>query len=243
MSGELLSIAMPESLPLKTLSVDAASERISIALLEGYDVRAELRLSSAETRSARLLPSVAYLLRDLGWNLHDLDLIAAGIGPGSFTGIRIGVATALGLAQTLSIPFAGISCLDALAYAAALPEGRLGVVMDAQRSQVYYAEFAVKGRVLQQVLKPALLSPGDLGRTLRSAKLYLVGDGAILYGRQLGIRPGRWPRLLRPDLFLAASIGRLAMMRKRAWRSGCFLHAEPLYIRPPDALRTRRMKK
>jgi tRNA threonylcarbamoyladenosine biosynthesis protein TsaB len=233
---------MPESSPVKTLSMDTATGRISIALLEGYEVRAELRLCSAQTRSARLLPSVAYLLRDLGWNLHDLGLIAAGIGPGSFTGIRIGVATALGLAQTLSVPFAGISCLDALAYAAALPEGRLGVIMDAQRSQVYYAEYAVKGRRLQQILKPALLAPDDLENIMRPAKLYLAGDGAILYGRQLGIGPGRWPRLLRTDLFLAASIGRLALMRKGAWRSGRFLQAEPLYIRPPDALRTRRGK-
>jgi tRNA threonylcarbamoyladenosine biosynthesis protein TsaB len=233
---------MPGSPLLKALSVDTATSRISIALLEGYEIRAELRLSSVETRSARLLPSVAYLLRDLGWNLHDLDLIAAGVGPGSFTGIRIGVATALGLAQTLSIPFAGISCLDALAHAVALPEGRLGVVMDAQRSQVYYAEYAVKGRRLRQVLKPALLSPGDLAGVMRPAKLYLAGDGAILYDRQLGIRPGRWPRLLHTDLFLAASIGRLAIMRKGAWRSGHFLQAQPLYIRPPDALRTRQGK-
>lgn len=233
---------MPGSVPLRILSLDTASDRVSVALLEGDEVKAELRMASLENRSARLLPSIAYLLRDVGWTLRDLGLIAAGTGPGSFTGIRVGIATALGLAQALSVPFAGISCLDALALAAALPAGRLGVAMDARRAQVYYAEYQVQGRRLRQVRKPSMLTPQELARSLRPAGLYMAGDGALLYRRELAIRRGGWPRLLHPDLFLAASVGRLAAMRKRSWHTGPFLQAMPTYIRPPDALRGARQK-
>ncbi len=92
---------MANSPTLKVLSIDTATRRGSVALHAGADLAAELRLSSFETHSARLLRSVEYLLDVAGWTAHDLGLVAAGIGPGSFTGIRIGVSTALGLAQSL----------------------------------------------------------------------------------------------------------------------------------------------
>src|SRR6059036_1572063 len=117
--------------------------------MQGREGVAELRLHSQETHSARLLNSIHYLLSSSGWDLAKLELIAVGIGPGSFTGIRIGVATALGLAQSLSLPLACVSGLDALAFDLAYLRSRIGIVIDAQRMQVYYAEYIVgpNGRV------------------------------------------------------------------------------------------------
>jgi tRNA threonylcarbamoyladenosine biosynthesis protein TsaB len=208
-----------------------------VALLEGCDLRGELRIASLETHSVRLLRSVEFLLGAVGWKLSDLHLIAAGLGPGSFTGIRIGIATALGLAQSLTVPFAGISGLDALAAQASAMDGTFGAVMDAQRSQLYYAEYVRKGRRLQQTRRPALYQPSDLERSIRGRRLYVTGDAALGLVERLSTGKGRWPRVISADLYLASGIGRLAVARKRAWRSGEFLAAEPLYIRPPDAFK------
>jgi tRNA threonylcarbamoyladenosine biosynthesis protein TsaB len=228
---------------LKILSLDTATPRGSVALLEDRCPVAELRLLSLETHSARLLGSVAFLLKSLDWQLGDLELIVAGIGPGSFTGMRIGIASAIGLAQTLGIPFAGVSGLDAMARQLPGIDGRVGVVMDAQRSQVYYAEYRGRQGRISRIGSPLLLNPPDLERRIRRSNLYLVGDGAQRYGAALGISRSGWPRFVEVDLFLAAALGRLALARRQTWRRGRQAFAEPLYIRPADAQKRKAEKR
>ncbi len=222
---------MPLNLAAKILAFDTSSPRGSVAFLEGPELRAELRLNPAGSHSTFLLSSIDFLAGKLGWRLNDLDVVAVGIGPGSFTGIRIGVSTALGIAQSLSIPFARISGLDALAFQAAAAGGPIGVVLNAQRSQVYYAEYASDNSKVKVLQKSSLIFLSDLERRLARRHLYIVGDVDVRR------EDSDWPRSLPVDLFLAASIGRLANARRRIWRSGKYLKAEPLYIRPPDALR------
>ncbi len=233
---------MPEYPTLRTLALDTSSPRGSVALLRGHDLIGELRLNSLETHSARLLRSIEFLLESAGWTLQEVGLVAAGIGPGSFTGIRIGVATALGLAQSLGTPFAGVSGLDALASQAAILEGRIGVIIDAQRSQIYYAEYVSRGGRMRRAGKPELLYSFDLEFRIQKRHLYVVADQRLTCLENLRKFGGGWPRIMRADLFLASAVGRLALSRKRAWKSGEFLAAEPLYIRPPDALRPKRRK-
>jgi tRNA threonylcarbamoyladenosine biosynthesis protein TsaB len=223
---------MPLNLAAKILAFDTSSSRGSVAFLEGPELRAEMRLNPIQTHSTFLLSSIDCLAGKLGWTLNELNLVAAGIGPGSFTGIRIGVSTALGIAQSLSIPFAGISGLDALAFQAAQVEGRIGVVLNAQRSQVYYAEYVSRNGKVRVLQKSSLVFLSDLERRLEHRHLYIAGDVDVRHDSAAD-----WPRSLPVDLFLAASIGRLASFRKKIWRSGKYLLAEPLYIRPPDALR------
>jgi tRNA threonylcarbamoyladenosine biosynthesis protein TsaB len=220
---------------LKIVALDTSSLRGSVALLNGCEVCAQLQLSSMETHSARLLASLEFLLKNSGWNLRELGLVVAGIGPGSFTGIRIGVSTALGLAQTLSIPFAGISALDALAYLLRDHEGRIGVVIDAQRAQVYHAEYRCCRGKIARLGTPALLEPRALQFERKGKGMFLVGDGAMRYARVWKIGAQGWPRLVSTDLFLAAPMARLALARRQIWRTGDSIYPKPLYIRPPDA--------
>jgi tRNA threonylcarbamoyladenosine biosynthesis protein TsaB len=208
-----------------------------VALLEDREVYAQLQLHSLETHCARLLASIEFLLSSAGWSLNDLRLIVAGIGPGSFTGIRIGVSTSLGLAQSLAVPYAGISGLDAMARKLPGIDGRIGVVLDAQRAQVYYAEYVTRAGRTKREGKPALLKPAELKTRLSGKRIFLVGDGAARYREELKAVSAAWPRVLDVDLFLAAALGRLALERKRSWRTGEFISSEPLYIRPPDAFK------
>ena len=105
----------------KILAFDTSSEKGSVALLEGVTLRAELRSNTAAGHSELLLESVDFLLGRVGWRLKDLTLIATGIGPGSFTGIRIGVATAKMLAYAAGIPVIPINSLELNAYAMLVP--------------------------------------------------------------------------------------------------------------------------
>ncbi len=234
---------MPLNLALRTLAFDTSSVRGSVALLEGREVRAELRLHSLQTHSALLLNSIQFLLNRLGWTLSDLNLVAVGIGPGSFTGIRIGIATALGISQTLSIPFAGISGLEALAHQAAFMDGRIGVMLDAHRSQVFYAEFISKSGKIHPYKKSTLMDISDLERHIADRHLYIVGDLGVCRLEKSRKSQSAWPRQISVDLFLASGIGRLALSHKRRWRSKDHMISEPMYIRPPDALRNKSRKR
>lgn len=219
---------------LKVLAVDTCTPRGSVALLEGHGVVAEFRLHSLETHSARLLKSVRFLLDNAGWKLNEIGLVAAGTGPGSFTGIRIGVATSLGLAQTLAIPFCGVSILDAIASGFSHMDGWLGIVLDAQRSQVYYREFITEAGKLYGKGKASLYHPEDLKRAIGRRRIMLVGDGALRYSEILMSPPSR-TCIFDGDLFAAAAIGKMALSWPRKWRRGERLACDPLYIRPPDA--------
>jgi len=220
---------------LKLLALDTSTPRGSVALLSGQEIVAEFRHATPETHSARLLKSVDFLLESAGWQRADIQLVAVGVGPGSFTGIRIGIATALGFAQTLRIPVAGISGLEAVAQGLSNIVGRIGVVLDAQRLQVYFQEFVCDGLRIRRAGPPRLVSPEDLKERLRRGKFFLAGDGAVRYLGHLKDRKSKYPVIGRTDGFLASAIGRLALSRKRAWRSGEVLGCNPLYIRPPDA--------
>jgi tRNA threonylcarbamoyladenosine biosynthesis protein TsaB len=220
---------------LRLLALDTSTPRGSVALLSDQEVVAEFRLASLESHSGRLLKSIDFLLESASWEQPAIEVVAVGIGPGSFTGIRVGISTALGLAQTLNIPFAGISGLEALAQQSLLVHGRVGVIQDAHRGQVYFQPFDSDGSRIVRAGSPRLVFPEELKALLHREKFHVLGDGAVRYIETLKDRNKKYPVLVQTDLFLAGSIGRLALARKRAWRTGEGLKCDPLYIRPPDA--------
>jgi tRNA threonylcarbamoyladenosine biosynthesis protein TsaB len=235
-----MSTAMEQRKGTRVLSIDTSTRRGSISLLERDEVVAGLRIASPATHSGRLLRGVDFLLSNVGWALRDIELVASCRGPGSFTGVRIGMSTALGLAQTLEVPLAVVTSLDAVAYSLRSLEGRLAVVMDAQRTQVYYAEYAVGDGRIRRDTKPRLTSPERVSERIRRRRLHVAGDGVAPYAEILGVAADGWPHAVECDLFLADEIGRLAQQRRRQWHRGAWLTAEPLYIRPPDAARPRK---
>jgi tRNA threonylcarbamoyladenosine biosynthesis protein TsaB len=235
-----MSMMMPVRVNPRVLAFDTSTARGSVALLEGKDLRAEIKVHSLQTHSTHLLNSIDFLLGRLGWTLRDLDLIAVGNGPGSFTGIRIGIATALGFARSLSIPFAEISGLDALAHQVSYLDGRIGVVLDAHRSQAFYAEYVGKQGKIRVDQKSRLIDISALEHHLRDRHLYLVGDTGVCRLEKSRAASPHWPRLVLSDLFLAAGIGRLALANKRKWRAGDSIISEPTYSRPPDALKKKK---
>ncbi len=191
-----------------TLAFDTATDVATAALVDDDEV-----LGERTSRAVRLLEDVDALLRQGGAHARDLDRIAVGTGPGSFTGVRVGLATARGLALALGVPVAGVSTLDALAAGApgAVP------VIDAKRREVFAK---LDGGAVCAAPAELELEPGTL----------CVGDGAVRYRELLEARGAEIP----PD----GDERHIPRARFHAQLAGTFGAAEsvqPLYLRVPDA--------
>jgi tRNA threonylcarbamoyladenosine biosynthesis protein TsaB len=222
---------------VKILAVDTSTSLGTIALVDGPVVRAELALNVSATHNRRLLPGIHRLLTDVGWRLEDLDGMAIGLGPGSFTGLRIGMSVMKGLAFASGKPLVGVPTLDALAANVALAPWPICPVMDARKGEVYTAFYRGGERhdlerlTPYQVMKPQSLADCITGKTV------LLGDGLLRYGDVLAA--GLGDLLVRAPTHLnairGASIGSLAMERLRRGLAEEISTCTPLYIRPSEA--------
>jgi tRNA threonylcarbamoyl adenosine modification protein YeaZ len=192
------------------LAFDTATDAATSALVDGGDVKGELT-----SRAVRLLDDLDALLRDAGRKREDVDGIVVGVGPGSYTGLRIGLVTARTLAFALGVPVAGVSTLEALAAGApgAVP------VIDARRGEVFTL---IDGA-------PRCLAPEDL--FVEPGRSY-IGDGAVRYRALVEARRGNVPA---DDA--EAHVPRAHLHALLARDFGSAERAEPVYLRAPDAER------
>jgi tRNA threonylcarbamoyladenosine biosynthesis protein TsaB len=129
---------------MKILGIDTATRQGSVAVADGEETLAEMMLGAGESHAACLVPAIDGLLRRLELARTDLEGIAVDIGPGSFTGIRIGLATARGLAAALSLPLKGVSSFDVIAHGIAAECKRLCLLVNAHSYGVYYAVYEMQ---------------------------------------------------------------------------------------------------
>ncbi len=164
---------------MKILALDSSAVVGSVALCEDSRRVAHYTLNTGNTHSQTLLPMIESVLKSAEWEIDDLDLLAVSQGPGSFTGVRIGIATVKGLAFGKNIPCAGVSTLEALAYNLRYYNGILCPVMNARRAQVYNALFACENGVLTRLCPDRAISIAELDEELAGMDqpVYLVGDG------------------------------------------------------------------
>jgi tRNA threonylcarbamoyladenosine biosynthesis protein TsaB len=211
---------------MRVLALDTTTFRGSLAWLEGDDLLGEIRVSSAEGHSAWLMAGVDLLLSSLGRSLADLDGLAVTLGPGSFTGLRVGIATVQGLALGAGKPCVGLSALDVLA--SQVPRGPVVAVMDAFRNEVYAGVYE-DGRPVG----PPYCGPLEGLPFRRGEPPVFLGDGVLRY-RDLLRR--LWPqgRTLEVDLLLAAPLARLAAPALAEGRGSGPGTLTPLYLRGAD---------
>ena len=135
---------------MKILSIDTSSKICGVAILEDYNLIKEISQDNGLTHSETLMPIIKNTLSEVGLNLNDIDLVVCDKGPGSFTGIRIGVATAKAFSDSLNIPVIGISSLEALAYNIK-SDGIICSLIDAKNDNVYYSLFSFNGDNYNQI--------------------------------------------------------------------------------------------
>jgi tRNA threonylcarbamoyladenosine biosynthesis protein TsaB len=220
----------------KLLTIQTATPAGSVALTDGEHLLGELLLDVRRPHGSWLMAAVAQLLRAAGMTVADLDGFGVTLGPGSFTGLRVGLATIKGLAMSTGKPIAGVSTLQALAMQAPHAALPLCALLDARKQEVYAGHYLWQGGWPQptgaeQVLPPELLLAGIAESTL------FVGDGSTVYrtliARQLGPRAHFLPNVYAPPRAAHA-----ALLALRAFLAGATqppAAVNPVYIRASEA--------
>ncbi len=222
------------------LAVDTATSCSSVALTAGDvhsgELLASLTLNSQVTHSRRLLTALDWLLSESNVSFAELDGLAVGLGPGSFTGLRIGMATVKGLAMATGKPLLGVSTLDALALRCS-GEKPVYALLDARKKEVYTAFYRQDGQgVLRRQGKIQALSPEQLAEEI-SEPIMMVGDGLFAYGHFFQERLGALLTLAPLPLHYpsADAIGFLCCEQLQKGEVMDLDSGVPLYVRASDA--------
>jgi tRNA threonylcarbamoyl adenosine modification protein YeaZ len=195
------------------LGFDTATPAVTVALSSDGVVLAERAVVDARRHGELLAPGIAGVLHEAGVDRRSLSAVVVGVGPGPFTGLRVGVMTARTLGMVLGVPVLGVCTLDALALAAGL-SGEFRVATDARRREVYWAAYdgLVRGEGPRVDRPDSVAWDGPV-----------VGQGAVLY-------PDAFPQARPPQLPVASALCQWVAEGRPT------LPAEPLYLRRPDAV-------
>lgn len=223
---------------MKILALETSAKAVSAAVSENGRILASGYQDTGLTHSRTLMPIVEHILKNTDLKLSDMDAIAVAVGPGSFTGIRIGVSAAKGLAFSVDKPAVGVSTLAAMARNVAFSDGLIVCAMDARRSQVYNANFSAENGVLTRLTPDRAVSLDELAEEIRNdlRPITLVGDGAhLVYARftEQGI-----PCRMAPPHLIMQNATSVALEAEALAAQGKLVSAQELeafYLRPPQA--------
>jgi len=220
---------------MKILSADTSSPRFSIALLENNKTIDQYEPKDLNMHSSDLLPAIDKLLSKSSYKIKNIDAFCVGIGPGSFTGLRIGVTTMRALALALEKPIVGVSSIDAIAYNLTGEISRISVIIDAKQSKVYSRFYRHKNKQIMPEAKVRLLSIEELLKKIKTPITFL-GDGLKVYkdniisigleGISFALESDWYPK--------AANIGMLGYEKLRLKKKDNVLKLSPLYIYPKE---------
>jgi tRNA threonylcarbamoyladenosine biosynthesis protein TsaB len=222
---------------LRILALDTATETGGMGLLEEEVLRAQVQIMVSKTHASQIWQSLFFLLKEAEWTLQDIDLWAVTIGPGSFTGLRIGIATIKGLAFATHKPVMGISTLEALACSFAFCPYLICPVIDARRKEVYCTYFRTnpEGKIIMAG-EPRHIKPQILVQEIKEPVI-LVGNGARLYQDLFRQALGAKALFPESDLNLISPfiLGTLARSKFKQNLESTAGELRPFYIRPSDA--------
>lgn len=226
---------------MKILSFDTATMETTCAVVEDGKVLAASSINSRLSHSETLIAMIEEMLSSLGMEMKDLDMIAVGVGPGSFTGLRISVVLAKIFAKTLDIPVVGVSTLAALARQVA-ESGVVAPVFDARRKRVYTAQFKKEGDVLTRLTKDDAVPVEELIDSLPEGAI-IIGEGLSAYGERFKASDKNffcYPLSL--SQVRAAFIAEEALVQYEKDGVSNPYELEPNYLRPSQAMREYRRK-
>ena len=218
------------------LGIETATERVSVAIGGHEGVIGLFEVTKGRRHAETLVPAIDFTLRQAGIDLDEISVVAVDVGPGLFTGMRVGLASATALAQALRIPMIGISSLDLLAFTQQHADKIVVPVIDARKSEVFYAMYRPVPGGVQRVVEPQVGSVDDLVADLmaRSEDSLLLGDGSRRYRDE--IIEGFRCQIGGDDHPSAAPLVQLAHAKalREDWVQPRDI--EPIYLREPDAV-------
>ena len=221
---------------MKILSIDTSTTACTVGLVDGDDVVAERVDRSGQTHARHIMPMLADTLKQANMSLADVDGFGVITGPGTFTGLRIGISTAQGLASALSKPVAGITSLDALAAQAKTGLALICPMVDARRQEVYYGLYELQAQGFRQSGPHQVASPAALMAQIQTP-CYFLGTGARLYRQLIADTLGSKASFseMDEDRIGSAVIARLARAQFGNTKGQQLPVVSPVYIRRSDA--------
>ena len=228
---------------MRILALETSARAVSAAITENGRVLASGYQDTGLTHSRTLMPIVEGLLKNTGMTVQDLDAVAAAVGPGSFTGIRIGVSAAKGLAWAAEKPCIPVSTLEAMAWPLAHLEGSIVCTMDARRQQIYNAAFLADSGALERLREDRALSLEEAAADLAGldGPMTIVGDGAQMCFDFFTAR-GIDCRLAPVHLRLQSAAGVALAAWRRRTETVSAQELMPVYLRLSQAERERLAK-
>jgi len=219
------------------LGIETATGQVGCALGGHEGVIASFHATRGRRHAEILTPAIAFVCQQARIPLEEVGAVAVDVGPGLFTGLRVGIATAKALAQALQVPVIGMSSLDLLAFPARSTRRLIAAVIDARRGEVFFAFYRQVPGGVQRLTEPALGHARDVAAELeaRDSEALLVGDGALRYADEFAALSRVEQAGVGSAYPSAAALVELA--QPRAQREE-FVHPselEPLYLRPADA--------
>ena len=225
---------------IRILALDSTAEVSSVCVCEGERLVCEITVNTGNTHSQTLLPAVEQTLKMAELSVDDIDVFASSTGPGSFTGVRIGVATVKGIAYGKNKPCVSVSTLEALAYNLIGNNGLICPVMNARRSQVYNALFECENGNLTRLCLDRALSISELDEELanESRPIYLSGDGYDITAN--GFKNTKISFVPERQRYQSAySVAQIALRKHNAGEYVDDTALVPIYLRPSQAERER----
>ena len=220
------------------LGIETSTPQTTVAIGSERGTIASTLLSAGRSNHEVVVPAVEHILRWSGTSISQVGGIAVGIGPGLFTGLRVGVQTAKSLAQVLQVPIVGLASLDVLAFAVRYTNRTIGSVVDARRGEVFFCFYRPVHGGVTRAGEFRVGSPSHLAAELEAARdeVLLVGDGAVRYRRELEGAGGH-VELASPALGYphAEEVVELSIPRFHREEFDRVADVVPLYLRKSDA--------
>ena len=222
------------------LGVDTSTADGSVAVVDPERVLGELNRTAGGHHQGRLLRSVDLLLETLGLEIGGVDLFAVALGPGSFTGLRVGIATVKGLALARGVPACGLSTLTAMALHGAEGAGMVAPMIDAGRGETFGGLYEVRGGEAVPVAEERSESPQAFLARLPTGPLRFCGDGARRYRDLIRQTRGDEDWIELEPCFLGRTLAKWGLERHSKGSPWSLADLRPNYLRPPDAQMPRR---
>jgi tRNA threonylcarbamoyladenosine biosynthesis protein TsaB len=223
---------------MRILGVDTSTSCGSLGIIDDNEVVAEYTLLRDETHSSRLVPAIQALLKEARLGLDEIDGIAVSLGPGSFTGLRVGLSAVKGLALSAERPVVGVPTLDALASHLPFTPYVICPILDARKGEVYTALYknGKSGRI-EQLTPYQVLPPLRLLEKIPLQETIFLGDGAEVYRELFEERLGEKALFAPPHLrFLRGStVAEIGLQRFKKGEQDDISSLVPIYVRPSDA--------
>ncbi|AEY64774.1 tRNA (adenosine(37)-N6)-threonylcarbamoyltransferase complex dimerization subunit type 1 TsaB [Clostridium sp. BNL1100] len=232
---------------MRILAVDTSTNVASAAILEDDTIIGEYNCNRGKTHSQRLMPMVQHLMETVGLTVSDIDAFSASIGPGSFTGLRIGVTTVKAMAFAAEKPVISVHTLDALAYNIPFAENLICPMIDARNNQVFTAIYRFIGNKLERLTDYMGIPVKELADVLRSMEgdTVFLGDACIMHRDYFVSELGNRVKIAPPGTALAKASS-VAILAGKAYREGklesCY-DMVPFYLRKSQAERERENQK